>query len=257
MSAAFTVPAADTQLSGTDTPGKTPSLVFLNGGFATQKHWGRVLERLGGAYRTVTYDGRARGKSGTSADYSMRGALDDVGRVIEATGVERPVLVGWSNGATLAVRYATEHPDKVGGLVLIDGAYPITMFDEAGKEGVRRQFRRMGWLLRVAARLGLAARMTPDQCAQVVIDTDATNGEFAADFAALRVPAAFVVCTGPHSGASEEETSTMRAAAAKATAINEHVTVFATAPSNHVQVLSKDAALVADAVEDVVSRSAA
>jgi pimeloyl-ACP methyl ester carboxylesterase len=31
--------------------------------------------------------------------------------VIEATGIERPVLVAWSHGATIAVRYAAEHPD--------------------------------------------------------------------------------------------------------------------------------------------------
>ncbi|MFC4113057.1 alpha/beta fold hydrolase [Nonomuraea zeae] len=256
MSAEFTVPAGDTRLHGTDTPGATPAVVFLNGGFATQKHWKRVLQRLGGKHRTVTFDARARGKSGTSSDYSLGTAVADVHRVVEATGVERPILVGWSNGATLAVRYATEHPDQVGGLVLIDGAYPIAVFDEAGKEAVRRQFRRVGWLLRLASLLRLTARMTPDQCAQVVIETTDVNGEFEADFAALRVPAAFVVASGPHSGASEEENAKMRAAVGKATALNELVTVFATAPSNHVQVLSKDPGLIVGAIEDVVRRSA-
>jgi pimeloyl-ACP methyl ester carboxylesterase len=44
----------------------------------------------------------------------------------------------------MAVRYAAEHPEQVAGLVLIDGAYPIVMFDEAGKDAVRKQFRRLG-----------------------------------------------------------------------------------------------------------------
>ena len=64
-----------------------------------------------------------------------------------ATGIERPILVGWSYGATIAVRYAARRAPEVGGLVLIDGAYPIAMFDEAGKEKVRAQFRRMGWVV--------------------------------------------------------------------------------------------------------------
>ncbi|MCC5576211.1 hypothetical protein IMZ11_11260 [Microtetraspora sp. AC03309] len=49
--------------------------------------------------------------------------------------------------------------------------------------------------------------------------------------------------------------STMRAAA-EATASNERVTVFATAPSDHVQVPTKDAAIVVAAIADVITRSA-
>jgi pimeloyl-ACP methyl ester carboxylesterase len=142
MSGQLTIPTADTQIHAVDTPGATPPLVFLSGGFGTVQNWNRVIRRLGGKYRTVRFDARARGKSGTSADYSLQGAVDDIGRVIDATGIERPIVVGWSQGATIAVRYATRHPDRVGGLVLIDGAYPIAMFDETGKEKVRAQFRR-------------------------------------------------------------------------------------------------------------------
>ncbi len=82
----------------------------------------------------VRFDARARGKSDTSADYSAHAAVDDIGRVIEATGIERPILVGWSYGATIAVGYAAHRSAQLGGLVLIDGAYPIAVLDEAGKE---------------------------------------------------------------------------------------------------------------------------
>ncbi|TYB59500.1 alpha/beta hydrolase [Nonomuraea sp. PA05] len=252
MSETFTVAAGDTTLHGTDTPGGAPALLFINGGFATQRHWRPVLRQLGGRYRTVTFDGRARGRSGRSSDYSLRGALGDVGRVIEARGLERPVLVGWSHGATLAVRYASEHPGEVSGLVLIDGAYPIATFDEAGKERVRRQFRRLGPLMRVLALLGLSARMTPAESAEVVIEMDTVNGGLAADYAALRCPAAFVVASGAHSGSTVEENARMRAAVTTATAAGERVTVRATAPGNHVQVLAKDAGLVAGVIEGIV-----
>jgi pimeloyl-ACP methyl ester carboxylesterase len=92
----------------------------------------------------VRFDARARGRSGRSTDYSAPAAVDDIGRVIDATGIERPILVGWSYGATIAVLYAAQHSARVGGLVLVDGAYPISMFDEAGKKKVRAQFRRLG-----------------------------------------------------------------------------------------------------------------
>jgi hypothetical protein len=138
--------------------------------------------------------------------------------------------------------------------VLVDGAYPISMFDEAGKEAVRKQFRRLAWIMRIMAALGRSARMTPAESAEIVIEMDALNGELGPDFEALECPTVYVVGTGPHSGASEEEMRTMRAAAAKAASMNERVSVFATTPSNHVQILSKDPGTVVAAIEDVVNR---
>jgi len=246
------VPTADTQLYAVDIPGGPPPLLFLSGGFGTVQNWNRVIQRLAGSYRTVRFDARARGKSATSADYSVQAAVDDVGRVIEATGIDGPILVGWSYGATLAVRFAAHHPQQVGGLVLIDGAYPIAMFDEAGKEKVRAQFRRLGWIMRILAALGRSARMSPAESAAVVIDMDAANGELRPEFAALECPTVFVVGTGAHSGATEEQMRTVRAAAAEAEASNKRVSVFATTPHKHTQILNKASETVAAAIEDVI-----
>ena len=214
MTQQLMIPAADTRLHAVDAPGGTPALLFLSGGFGTAQNWSRVIRCLDEKYRTVRFDARARGKSGRSADYSVQAAVDDIGRVIDATGIERPILVGWSHGATIAVRYAARHPGRVGGLVPIDGAYPIAMFDEAGKQKVRTQFRRLGWIMRVLAALGRSARMSPAESADIVIEMDAINGELGSDFAALECPTEFVVGTGAHSGATEDEMRTVRAAVA-------------------------------------------
>jgi pimeloyl-ACP methyl ester carboxylesterase len=250
------VRAADTRLYAIDDPGGSPPVLFLSGGFGTVRNWNGVLERLGGKYRTVRFDARARGRSGASSDYSVAAAVDDVGRVIEATRLARPVLVGWSYGATVAVRFAAQHPDAVRGLVLVDGAYPIAMFDEDGKERVRVQFRRLGWLMRIAAMFGRSARMSPAESAEAVIEMDAVNGTLGADFEGLRCPAVFVVGTGAHSGATEEEMRTVRAAVTGALDRNERVSVFATVPRSHTQILGKAPDAVAAAIEDVVSKVA-
>ncbi len=246
------IPAGDTRLYTVDEPGGTPALLFVGGGFGTVRNWSRVIDQLDGKYRAVRFDARARGKSGKSTDYSIQAAVDDVGRVIDATGIERPIVVGWSHGATLAVRYAAQNPGRVGGLVLIDGAYPIAMFDEAGKEKVRTQFRRLGWLMRIMAAFGRSARMSPAESADVVIEMDAVNGELGPDYAALDCPAVFVVGTGGHSGATEDEMRTVRAAATVAEEANERVSVFATSPHNHTQILGKDPDTVVAAIEDVI-----
>ena len=129
------------------------------------------------------------------------------------------------------------------------------MFDEAGKEKVRAQFRRLGWLMRIMA--GSAARpgCHPAESADVVIEMDAVNGELGPDFAALECPAVFLVGTGGHSGATEAEMRTVRAAVVDAEESNERVSVFATTPHKHTQILSKAPDTVAAAIEDVIHAS--
>jgi pimeloyl-ACP methyl ester carboxylesterase len=255
MSRELMIRAADTRLYAVDDPGGTPALLFLSGGFGTVQNWSRVIRLLDGKYRMVRFDARARGKSDRSADYSLQAGVDDIGRVIDATGIERPILVGWSQGATLAVRWAAQNPGRVGGLVLVDGAYPITMFDEARKEKVRTQFRRLGWLMRIASVFGRSARMSPAESADVVIEMDAVNGELGPDFAALDCRTVFVVGTGAHSGATEEEMRTVRAAVADAVQSNQRVSVFVTTPHNHTQILSKAPDTVVAAIDDVIHAS--
>jgi pimeloyl-ACP methyl ester carboxylesterase len=255
MARELMIPSADTRIHAVDTPGGAPPVVFLGGGFGTVRNWDRVIKQLGGAHRAIRFDARARGKSETSSDYSAQAAVDDVGRVIDATGIERPVLVGWSYGATIAMRYTAEHSGQVRGLVLVDGAYPIAMFDDAGKEKVRAQFRRLGWMMRIMAAFGRSAHMSPAESADVVIEMDAVNGTLERDFAALECPTVFVVGTGGHSGATAEEMRTVRAAVTKAEASNPRVTVFATTPFKHTQILSKAPDTVAAAIEAVIDRS--
>ncbi len=96
------VPVDDTALDVTDTGGPGIPLVYLNGQFATPGYWRRVIADLGTGWRHITYDERARGKSKRSADYSFEVAVRDVDAVLEARGVHRPLLVGWSYGAVVA-----------------------------------------------------------------------------------------------------------------------------------------------------------
>jgi pimeloyl-ACP methyl ester carboxylesterase len=251
-----TVPVAGTDLRVVDTPGDEPALVFLNGGFASLNRWRPVLGSLAGRYRTVQFEARTRRRSGAPVAYSIGAAVDDVARVVEATGVRRPVLVGWSYGATAAVRYAAEHPDDVAGLVLVDGAWPVSVLDgdPLGQAGRFGRLGRVPWWTRAAAAVGLAAPPTPAEIADFVLDMDAVNGELAADFAALTCPATFVLGSGDHAPAGEAEMQRMRSAAAWA-AEGAKISVFAVAPGDQARILSRSPDLVVAAIDDVVSQA--
>ena len=68
-------------------------------------------------------------------------------------------------------------------------------------------------------------------------------------------PTVFVVGTGAHAGATEDEMRTVRAAAADAEKVNQRVSVFATTPRNHTQILSKAPDTVVAAIEQVIKET--
>ncbi|GAB3899173.1 alpha/beta fold hydrolase [Kibdelosporangium lantanae] len=82
------VPVDDTALYVEDTGGSGRPVVYLNGSYADMSHWRRVIADLGGDYRHITYDERARGKSKRSKDYSFEACLRDLDAVLKARGVD-------------------------------------------------------------------------------------------------------------------------------------------------------------------------
>ena len=165
------VPVDDTALAVTDTGGPGIPVVYLNGQFATQGYWRRVIADLGTGWRHITYDERARGKkSKRSANYSFKAAVRDVDAVLAARGVDRPLLVGWSYGAVVAAHWASRNPDRTVGAVLVDGAYPYDWLDEAMEQRIRKLFRRLGWFTPLLRPTGLTPRMTAEQQADSNIE---------------------------------------------------------------------------------------
>ncbi|KFU76917.1 alpha/beta hydrolase [Amycolatopsis lurida NRRL 2430] len=249
------VPVEDTALAVTDTGGTGTPVIYLNGSYADQKHWRRVIADLGPGWRHITYDERARGRSRRSADYSFEACVRDVSAVLAARGVVRPVLVGWSYGAVVGVHWASRNPDRALGVVPADGAYPYDLFDggRMTRDEVRRLFRRMRWAFPVARRLGLAARMSADQHAEVNIELNEVVAEIKAVLDDLTVPVRWVVASGGNLGGDAEEMAEQRANLGPVLARNPNIKVSATVSSNHSKLLSKDFRAIANAVREVAA----
>ncbi|MFE3081121.1 alpha/beta fold hydrolase [Nocardia tengchongensis] len=122
-------------------------------------------------FRHISFDERARGKSGQSADYSFDACVRDVDAVLAARGVEqKPILVGWSYGALVAVHWADRNPDRIAGVVSADGAMPWGYTDPENVERIRAMFRKMGPMMPLLRPLGLAARMSAEQHAEINVE---------------------------------------------------------------------------------------
>ena len=108
--------------------------------------------------------------------------------------------------------------------------------------------------MRILAALGRAARMSPSESAAVVIEMDAVNGELGSDFAALQCPTVFVVGTGA-TRARPGRDAQGAGGRAEAVASNPRVSVFATTPHKHAQILSKAPDTVVAAIESVIQQT--
>ena len=103
-------------------------MVALHGITATRRyvfHGSKALPRRG--FRVVSYDARGHGESGPAPEASGYGYTNltaDLGRVLEAKGSGRPVLVGHSMGCHTAAAYALDNADDLAGVVLVG---PVTL----------------------------------------------------------------------------------------------------------------------------------
>jgi pimeloyl-ACP methyl ester carboxylesterase len=103
-----------------------PNGALLIHGLASSSHiWDLVAPRLGRlGIEPVAYDQRGHGRSSKpSSGYGFERTAADAAAVIRATGLRRPVVVGHSWGANVALELAVRHPRLVSGAILLDGGF--------------------------------------------------------------------------------------------------------------------------------------
>jgi pimeloyl-ACP methyl ester carboxylesterase len=106
-----------------DAPVRDTTTLVLHHGLASSQHiWDLMLPSLTRRFRVVTFDARGHGRSGKPASgYGFNRTVADTLAVIRASGARRPILVGHSWGAMVALEVAASHPRAVAGAVLLDG----------------------------------------------------------------------------------------------------------------------------------------
>lgn len=97
-----------------------PPVVVLHGIMGHSREWDTMLESVRHLARLVVVDQRGHGQSDWASDYSIPALSGDIAAVIRRLGLEAPIVVGHSLGGMVGMDLAAEHPELVGGLVLID-----------------------------------------------------------------------------------------------------------------------------------------
>jgi pimeloyl-ACP methyl ester carboxylesterase len=106
-----------------DVPAGIPVLL-VHGLASNARMWdgvGEELARLG--HPSVALDQRGHGRSDApDTGYDFATLVSDLVAVMDATGLGRPIVAGQSWGASVVLEFAVRHPDRVSGVVCVDGA---------------------------------------------------------------------------------------------------------------------------------------
>lgn len=177
-------------------PANGPAIVLVHGLGARAEDWAGLAPFLARAgFRVYMPDlvGYGRSQRPGKFSYSVRDEAAVVAGFMDALGLKRVELGGWSMGGWIAALVAHEHPERVSRLMLFDAAglkvepsYDTALFTPANSDqlhqlqallsphprpipafvarDILRSFRRNGWVIRRA----LAAMFT----ARDVVDND-------------------------------------------------------------------------------------
>ena len=81
----------------------------------------RFLRRLAQFARVIVFDKRGVGLSDPVAHTpTIEERMEDIPAVMDAVGIERAALIGYSEGGTMAALYAAAHPDRTTALVMYE-----------------------------------------------------------------------------------------------------------------------------------------
>ena len=105
-------------------PRDAPAIILLHGSNADLHTWEPWVQGLKDSYRVIRFDQVGHGLTGPDPadNYTRDNYVADIAEVADRLGLERFILGGNSMGGKHALAFAVAHPERVIGLVLVDGS---------------------------------------------------------------------------------------------------------------------------------------
>jgi pimeloyl-ACP methyl ester carboxylesterase len=106
-----------------------PPVVLLHAHGQNARSWDTVAQGLADRFRVLALDQRGHGESEHAVNYHELRLVGDLAEFVDALGLARLAIVGFSISASTAASHALLYPDRVERLVLFEG---FTEGDEGG-----------------------------------------------------------------------------------------------------------------------------
>jgi 3-oxoadipate enol-lactonase len=150
--------------------GETVTLV--HGLASSMATWDRHVASLAARFRVLRFDLRGHGGSDSPpGPWTIAEIAEDIGKLLDALGIARTVLVGHSGGGVLALAFALAHQERIASLLVASAASEANerahlfyegLAEKAAAHGGRAVLTDLGWSADdsppEAAGLGHAAR---------------------------------------------------------------------------------------------------
>ena len=113
----------------------------------------RLMRKLGSTFRVIVFDKRGTGLSDRRVGVStLEDRMDDIRAVMDAAGSERAAVMGWSEGASIAMLFAATYPERTRALIMYAGGarfawapdYPMG-YDAQFLDGARQLLTSENW----------------------------------------------------------------------------------------------------------------
>jgi len=97
-------------------------MLILHGLQDCARSWDTFANGMQHDYHVIALDSRGHGDSAwlDPSQYTFRDYVSDIEALVDALGLQKIILVGHSAGARYAFVYASEHPDVVESLIVVD-----------------------------------------------------------------------------------------------------------------------------------------
>ncbi len=115
--------------------GEGDPMIVLHGGFMTIPMMGDIIGRLAETHRVYALEFQGHGRT-TNIDRPITypNLAGDVAAFMDAVGIEKADIFGYSMGAIAGLRVAIDHPEKVDQLVFASGVYDFEGWQPAFRE---------------------------------------------------------------------------------------------------------------------------
>lgn len=102
--------------------GKGIPFVLLHGNGESGDYFKKQIDYFSNNYRMIAIDTRGQGKSprGT-APFTMDQFVEDLNNLLEKLEISNIILLGFSDGANIAMKFALKYPNKLKALILNSG----------------------------------------------------------------------------------------------------------------------------------------
>lgn len=157
-----------------DLAGSGPALVMVHGASQDSLSWQYVIDLFAPHYTVHALDLPGHGKSGMPAGGPHSATLQNARyllQFLEAAGIQDPVLMGHSMGGGVVAQAAVLAPERVRGLVLVDGA-SVNVVKSSGYNPRILEMARInpGDWFEVTFRTLMGSRSDPQRALEVVTD---------------------------------------------------------------------------------------